>query len=268
LLKEAHTIQILVLGSSHAHYGINPSHFSLNGFNFSNISQSIDLDYSLLEKYGEKLDNLKYVIIPVSYFTMFSNLSSGTEAWRLKNYMLYYGIDPDNSTLSRVHDFEIFNGTMFSNVGRIYNYVRDKSKLITVSDRGFGLNYSSKIKNDMEKTGSSAALRHTHFDMDIFSYNKNIVEKIIEWCKKQNVTLVFITFPAYHTYRNKLDKNQLYETINYMKLIDNNYDNVYYYNLLNEESFTEAYFFDADHLNEIGAVKLTKLINDLIININ
>jgi hypothetical protein len=266
LLNEADSIQILILGNSHAHSGINPEYFSLNGFNFANSSQSLNLDYKLLEKYGQKLDKLKYVVIPVSYSTLFSSLQAGNESWRMKNYILYYGINPYNFSVSNY--FEIINGTMFSNIERIYNYFKDKSKLITVSDKGFGLNYSSDIKNDMEKTGNSAALRHSHFDMDMFAYNKNMIENIIEWCKKHNVNLIFITLPAYYTYRNKLDSNQLNETINHMKFINRNYDNVYYYNLLDEESFFEEYFFDADHLNEIGAMKLTNLINDIIENTN
>jgi molybdopterin/thiamine biosynthesis adenylyltransferase len=72
--------------------------------------------------------------------------------------------------------------------------------------------------------------------------------------------LVFITFPAYDTYKNKLDNNQLQETINYMDLIEKRNDNVYYFNLLNENDFMQEDFFDADHLNKVEASKLTKKI--------
>jgi hypothetical protein len=267
LLKELDSIKILVLGSSHAHYGINPDYFFLNGYNFSNISQSPDLDYELLKKYGSELKNMEYVIMPVSYFSLFSSLSAGAEDWRIKNYILYYGIIPDKSSLSIKNLFELTNGTILSNIKRIYQFYKKKTNLITVSDRGFGMNYNSSIKNDMEETGKAAALRHTKTDMKFFDYNKSIIEKIIEWCKNRNINLIFITLPAFYTYRERLNENQLNVIINYMNSIANN-DGVYYYNLLDEDSFLEDDFFDADHLNEIGAKKLTKKINDIIDNIN
>jgi hypothetical protein len=264
LLNQAQNIQVLVLGSSHAHYGIDPNYFSMGGFNFANISQSLDIDYKLLEKYGNKLVQLKYVVIPISYFTLFSTLSMGNESWRIKNYILYYNI---NASFSFGNYLELLNGTMLSNAGRLYQYIKDRSKLITVSDKGFGLSYSSSIRNDMEKTGEAAALRHTHFDTNIFNYNKNMLDQIIKWCKNKSVKLVFITFPAYDTYKSKLDNNQLQETINYMDLIEKRNDDVYYFNLLNENDFMQEDFFDADHLNEVGAGKLTKKINNILLGI-
>jgi hypothetical protein len=265
LLLEANNIQILVLGSSHGVYGIDPEYFSLNGFNFSNISQTLDLDYKLLKKYGNKLNRLEMIIIPISYPSMTSKLLNGVEKWRIKNYNIYYNINTGSYLLK--NQFEILNGTMFSNVKRIYNYLKNKESSITVSNKGFGLNFSSDIKNDLEETGKVAALRHTHNNKDMFLYNTKNIEGIIEWCKNHNTKLMFLTFPAYYTYRNKLDKEQLNETINYMKYIDDKYNFVYYYNLLEDENFTEEYYFDADHLNELGAIKLTKYIDELILTI-
>jgi GTP:adenosylcobinamide-phosphate guanylyltransferase len=266
LLLEADNIQILVLGSSHSVYGIDPEYFSLNGFNFANISQSLDLDYKLLKKYGNKLNKLELIIVPVSYFSMTSRLLDGEEKWRVKNYNIYYNINAGSYLLK--NHFEILNGTMLSNVKRIYNYLKNRESSITVSKRGFGLNFSADVKNDLEESGKAAALRHTTNNKDMFLYNEKNIENIIEWCKNHNTKLIFLTFPAYCTYRDNLDKEQLNETINYMKYIDDKYNFVYYYNLLEDENFTEEYFFDADHLNVLGAIKLTKYIDELILDEN
>jgi hypothetical protein len=45
------------------------------------------------------------------------------------------------------------------------------------------------------------------------------------------------------------------------------YDHVSYLNWLQHDSFTEDDFFDADHLNEYGAEKLSKLLNDYILKL-
>jgi hypothetical protein len=265
LLKNSKDIEVLILGNSHAHYGINPEYLTMKGFNFSNISQSLDLDYRLLENYGSALDNLKTIVVPVSYFSLFSRLASGNESWRIKNYVLYYHI---KGMFSIQNNFELLNGTMLSNLYRLYQYMKDRNRLITVSNDGFGLSYSSAVKNNLEETGETAALRHTHYDTKIFSYNQEMIQNIIEWCSKRNITLIFVTLPAYYTYRNNLDSNQLNETINYMVNIEEEHNNVFYYNFLENNDFISDDFYDADHLNEIGAKKFTKKIDRIIINHN
>jgi hypothetical protein len=194
---------------------------------------------------------------------LFSRLASGRESWRIKNYVLYYHI---KQPFSIQYNFELLNGTMLSNFYRFYQYMTDRGGLITVSDYGFGLSYSSTVKNDLEKTGKAAALRHTHYNTEIFFYNQKMVQNIIEWCNKRNITIIFVTLPGYYTYRNKLDSIQLNETLNYMMNIGEENNNVYYYNFLEDNSFTSDHFYDADHLNEIGAKKFTKKIDEIIMN--
>jgi hypothetical protein len=265
LLENAENVEILILGNSHAHYGINPEYLTMRGFNFSNISQSLDLDYALLETYGSKLENLKIVIIPVSYSSLFSSLLYGDEAWRIKNYVLYYRI---KCATSIQNNFELLNGTMIANLYRLYQYMKDRGGGggITVSDAGFGLKYSSTIKNNLEETGKTAALRHTYYDEKIFFHNQEMIQNIIEWCNKKDVKVVFVTLPAYYAYVNELNDIQLNKTINYTDDIVEKAENVYYYNFLEDNNFIADDFFDADHLNETGAEKFTKMIDEIIIN--
>jgi hypothetical protein len=76
--KNALQIETLILGSSHALYGINPEYFTTKTFNGSNISQSINYDYQIIKKYEKDLKNLKTLILPLSYFTLFRKLEDGT----------------------------------------------------------------------------------------------------------------------------------------------------------------------------------------------
>ena len=68
LKHEASGCEILVLGSSHAFFGINPSYFSRSAFNAANVSQDLRHDGFIFQKYLPYLPNLKWVIHPVSYF--------------------------------------------------------------------------------------------------------------------------------------------------------------------------------------------------------
>ena len=49
-----------------------------------------------------------------------------------------------------------------------------------------------------------------------------------------------------------------------MKRIDDQYENAVYYNLLTDSAFVANDYYDADHLNEIGAKKLTKLLDVVV----
>jgi hypothetical protein len=48
--------------------------------------------------------------------------------------------------------------------------------------------------------------------------------------------------------------------------IERENENVYYYNFLDDNDFVEDDFFDADHLNELGAMKFTKKVDSAIKN--
>ena len=64
------SIQLLVLGSSQATYGIDPDYFSVRAYNLSNPSQSIYYDTRLTLSYLSRLPQLEYVVIPISYFSL------------------------------------------------------------------------------------------------------------------------------------------------------------------------------------------------------
>jgi hypothetical protein len=262
--KHSDNIEILCLGSSHGYYDINPVYFSKNSFNGSHISQSIDYDLQILEKYQNKLNSLKYILLPISYGTLYSNLNRGMESWRVKNYSLYYNIRTPNN----IKDYsEVLSNNCSVNIKRLYSYYIKKKQEITSSELGFGLDYSSSNQQDLIKTGITAAKRHTHKDDLLFNENIDNLRSIIQLAQKNKSVVILFTPPAYYTYREKLVPDQLEKTVNAVTKIAKEYNNVIYKNYMHDKMFIESDFYDADHLNEIGAEKLTKLLNDLIIDI-
>ena len=91
-----------------------------------------------------------------------------------------------------------------------------------------------------------------------------MLNKIVEFAKNKGIKVLLFTPPAYKSYVDNLDSTQLNTTINAIISIDKEFDNVTYYNFIWDTTFVESDFYDADHLNEIGASKLTKKINSLI----
>ena len=255
------TIETLILGSSHAFYGINPEYITSKSFNAANISQSLNYDWEILKKYDGKWGNLKCIVVPVDYFSLFSRLETGVESWRVKNYIIYFGMHTSNKIADHT---ELFSNKLSINLSRLYSYYFHKKSNITCSDLGWGTNYNSSNKKDLTETGKSAAKRHTKKDEKYYTENLNILTSIIEFAKKRNIKILLVTFPAYHTYTENLNHYQLNRTINTIYQLNKTYSNISYYNLLYDTTYTETDFYDADHLNEIGAKKFTKALDSLI----
>ncbi|MCX8473189.1 MAG: hypothetical protein ORN85_06020 [Sediminibacterium sp.] len=266
LNANSNNIEVLFLGSSHIYFGINPEYFSRKSFNGAHISQSLNFDLAILEKYKDRWTNLKYIIIPLDYFSMYSKLEGGIEKWRVKNYIIYYNISTYGNFWS---GFEIFNGKLLSNILRAKSYLFNGKSDITCSKWGFGTAYKSKDSKDLIETGKTASKRHTielEKNQPIFSKNIQIINSMIEFANSRNIKIIFITCPAYSSYRENLNPIQLDNSVNIIKRLSAKNTNTDYYNFLTDKTFIANDYYDADHLNEIGAKKLTLKIDSIINN--
>jgi hypothetical protein len=260
----SNNLEVLFLGNSHMYFGINPEFMSRKSFNAAHFSQSLNFDLAILEKYSDRLSNLKYIILPIDYFSMYSTLEDGIENWRVKNYSIYYNISTNRSYLK---DYEILNGKLHKKISRISSYILDNKIDITCNKLGFGTIYNSKNSKDLLQTGKVAARKHAkeiEKNKNIFSKNIITINSLIELAKRRNIKIIFITCPAYSTYTDNLNTDQLNNTVNTIQQLCSKNTNTSYHNFLTDKSFVAGDYFDADHLNEIGAKKLTLKIDSLI----
>src|SRR5690625_3063825 len=265
--NHAAEVENLILGSSHAYYGLNPEYFSDNTFNASHISQSIDYDYELLKKYKDQLEGLKTIVLPISYFTLFERLEKGPESWRVKNYTIYYEI---NSSKSITSYSEVLANQLKINMQRLVEYYRFNNSAITSSSLGWGTSFNSENARDLIKTGKNTAIKHSVENMTsqkhqkIFDDNLETLNLILQWGESNDVEVLLFTPPAFKTYRRNLNNKQLTKTIKATKAICAKYQNCTYENLLSDKNLVAKDFYDADHLSEIGAKKLSRLIDEKI----
>jgi len=264
--KHSKEIQILIFGSSHAYWGINPDHFSKKTFNASHMSQTLNFDLKIFEKYQHDLKNLEAVILPISYFSLFTTLNEEDEAWRINNYTLYYGID--------AHSFsdysELLSNKLTYNLSRLFNTYLLKKDNITCTELGWGTTYQSENAQDLHKTGKSAAERHTMSNIysekriKIFEENMNVLYSFSKILNQRNIKLIFLTMPAYDTYRENLNAKQLDKMVETINHFVKECPNCYFFNWFEDADFVAKDFYDADHLNEIGAEKISKKLDQEI----
>ncbi|WP_319574707.1 hypothetical protein [uncultured Desulfobacter sp.] len=255
-------LEILILGSSHSLYGIDPDYLSKRAFNASNVSQSPKFDFFIFDKFNEKIDSLKFVILPISYFSLFSITDFGSEKWREKNYVIYYDY-PNGSFSSRL---ELFNGTIKQKIESIMAWLLKDVTNKSCSEYGYGLKWSNTNQRDLHKTAVDAAKRHTHTVKNniFFEENKNYIEQIIKKCLKKDINVILYTPPAWYLYVELLEEMQLEITRTYCYNLTKKYSNVHYFDFLNDERFLKGDFRDADHTNHQGAKKLTLILESII----
>ena len=256
----AESIEVLYLGSSHAFHGINPNHCTVNSYNAALSSQSIDYDYAILKKYESQFNHLKYIVIPISYFTLYSRLESSIEASLVKNYVIYYNINTSNKFTNH---FEVLSSKPFALFKRLYSYYIQRNTR-RCAELGWGMNNDLRSDTDLLRSGKAAAFRHSGNINEYYELNVQVVKDIIEWAKSKDIKVILYTPPAYKSYTNELDSIQLNQTLITMKRIDDQYENAAYYNLLTDSAFVANDYYDADHLNSAGAKKLTKLLDGVV----
>ena len=86
-------IEILSTGSSHGD-SINPQFLSLRGFNISNDAEDIYYDVQVIEKYLDRMPNLKFIIVPISYFSFEYRIDHSKSVWLAPFYKFVWDIPP------------------------------------------------------------------------------------------------------------------------------------------------------------------------------
>jgi len=263
--KNSNNIEVLYLGNSHIYFGLNPEVSQYKSYNASYISQSLDLDEMILEEYNEKLKKLKFIIISADYITLYNRLAKAKDKWRIKNYNLYYNL---NVGLNPFYYTEIFQGKFKDQIERVDNfYIQKKQPKILSNVLGFGISYKFPTPLNIAETSIKAAERHT-FDINKedykndFEINKKALINIVDFAKKKNVKIIFLSTPVSKQYYKKTNNIQLKNTLNiYKKLTKEQSKICFYLNYLQDKRFGNDDLYDGDHLNNIGAEKLTNLVD-------
>lgn len=266
LMEKKDKIKILVSGSSHANFGINPQYFEQEAFNISNTSQCLYQDYSVLSKYLAECKNVKTVIVPISYFTLQSDLALSPEAWRCKYYSVYMGVKGDASS----SPFEIGNLSALVLWDGPVNVLKSlrKVKKVNINNYGFQSLDGHEVKTDDTINDSSGKARVGYHDQfmkkDLLVSNLVLLNKLAGMLREKNIKMVLVTTPVYKTYYQHVTPQNYNLMVNSLEVISKRHK-VDYYNYFSDARFEISDFLDNDHLNEEGAKKFSIILkNDIL----
>lgn len=260
LTEYADSVKVLVLGSSHSYFGVNPDAFRVPAFNAAYVSQDLKRDSFILSKFIHQLTSLQTVILPVSMFSPFSLLEKGEEAFRMKNYVLYYDYPFYKTSLK--YWFEIANFNV-DNWRQLFAAESHRQ----CSDLGWGTAFSLSEKDfdGWKLTGEEAAKRHSSkTDLEVYNENLEIAKGVLGLCKSRHINVLLLTTPTYITYRENISNKRYAQVMAFCDSLVNDCPGTLYLNLFDDKRFVEDDFFDADHLSDVGALKLSRILDDYL----
>ena len=272
LVSVADSIQLIILGNSHATFGVDPNQMDLYAYNLAQVNQSLYFDKRLTLKYLDKLPKLKVVIITVDFHSLYFSSQGPRDAWS------YYGNGIEyKDGLSLLNKYSRIMGyTPKVTVNLILKSLKKKYKTIKAVDVENGVNLSHPMtKGWLEYTGTHhSAMNESNYRERAQDFNelaKNSEEKMdvlkdlesfIQLLKFKNITPVLVTLPCYSPYANMLDKTIVAQNEDYLQTLSHKYA-ISYWNFLNLP-LEEDKFWNCDHLNSEGAKIFSKILNQRI----
>lgn len=275
--KLSDSIEILILGTSHATYAINPEVFDLYSYNIANLAQSIYFDKRITLSLLPNLPKLKYVFISIDYHSLAFSSQFNRDFWS------YYG----NGIKYKETDYFLANlsPTLFGYTPKVaYSMIKKRivnrlkyGKDVLDFEVQNGVNlYKPAIKGYVAFEGRDT----TNFTPEAFDFLSNSYTEIIDESDEKDEILkdledfieillandvepILITAPTYTEYNQYLNQSYIQGNIYASNQLAEKY-NIKYWNFLNSDRFSINDYYDMEHLNRKGALEFTTMLNDSI----
>lgn len=256
LTAHSSEVDVLILGSSHTYYGICPEVLSPHAYSAAQVSQTLRYDDWLLHHYP--FPSLKYVVLPISDFSLYENLEDGAEWYLANRYRLY--MDCDIHSRLSVYDWEFTAFPVFL----------EKMKSLWQPPKMHWSNYGQGLEYTLEKrstdwdNGAERAAHNRYTDFSAAAENMAHLQSIAQFCKQHHARLLLITTPLRPSYRRAQSPRQLADTRNRLRHFLRHNPEAVYHDFSADSRFDENDFYDSDHLNTRGARKLSLLLRETI----
>jgi len=262
-------IECLFLGSSHTDGAVKPEFMQLPASIMAHAAQDYQLDSALFFHYIHSMKKLKYLFIETDYHSL--THFNDKDAPRIPWYYRYHGIQI--YPIKFLHRFSLFATwpTFFRNY--ISRKLSSKSSKIQSEQDEFAGNNSQGIFQELKYDEAEILrtaekrLKKRVSDTSINNYNNNKrkIQSVIDYCLANNIQVVFLKTPIYASYRQfyNAEKVALRDRFIENEMQKNN--SILLLDFEKDERFTVRDFANDDHLSQAGAEKLTRFINESIL---
>lgn len=242
-------IDTIILGSSHAQLGYRAKS---NEFNLGLSFQDLYCSYNIYKKYSN--EKIKNIILFYSVFSPGSQTIKSQFADKMAVYKAVLGFNYQDNKSAK--EKKLYN----LDFAYKYQYLKFKKKYkIDLNYRGNEVSYITCFKPPI-----AADRAKPHYKNN--QRNNNQTEYVVKMQKladKRKANLYVVISPATTAYKNSLPlSSELFKELFYAA---KKY-NINLLNMYDSDSFDNSDFEDWDHLSLKGAIKLTNIINEWILN--
>lgn len=254
--ENGHRVSTLILGNSHGYYGLSPSFMGDSVFNLCFVSQRLEHDFFLLNRYAKVLTALKRVVLVVDNSNLFDMPMEVDESGRVTYYQLYMGYRA-HSMLSK-YGFELANMPYIKQ--KLQSYMQYGA--VQCDSLGWGNNYTVDKRSPVDFKYEN--VRQHRFVNWTYTYrNRDYMDSVAAWCQQRNIQLILVQTPVCRDYTKKADAWQL-QLVNAMtdsccvqygaRKLDYSCDS----------RFQDLDFYDSDHLSDRGARRFSVILKDTL----
>jgi len=265
-------VEVLILGNSHATYGLDPAQFALHAFNLAQVTQSLYFDKRITLKHLDEMKRLKYVLISVDFHSLYFSDEGYRNLWSYYGYGVDYKKAP--SILSKWSRAIGYNPKI--SMEFVKRGLDKKYHTIRAIDVESGVDLSRPIANGFFAYKDSTDLQMGQLQKRAAEFNSMVLpskerseiiedlDNFIDELKKRNIVPILITLPCYGAYRDLLDKKVQDQNKTDILTLCEKYQIQYwdYFTL----PLKDDLFFNCDHLNEKGAAYFSAIVNTRLVS--
>ena len=250
-------IKALILGSSNAYDGLNPSVLP-QAFNLANSSQTLEDDHRLLSRYINSMDSLRIVIVGLGYHS----LGATTEDNRRTYYTIYMDLYP-RWPLSR-YSFELFDLEALTK--KIIKYIvsRDVTRCDTLGQRVGHTLEAAQSGAEWWNKDVLSLVENDRYDIGYqrveIEDNLRYLHAIVNLCNAHGVQPLIVQMPVMKEYKRRLPEEQ----VALMKEVLQSLDSSALCVDASEWSIPEDGWYNATHLTREASIPFTRQLIDSI----
>lgn len=260
LEKNIKNIQILAVGSSVGRSGIDPECFEYYTFNAANVSQDLETDCAIINKYIKNADSLQVVILPLLPMSYTYKTGEGKEGWRLRRYHIFMKLDVSSPMLKE--SYEMSNPQ--AACGQIIRGILRKN-IVECFENGQGKdNELVDEKSKMQQGLDAASAHNAMYIKENYKIIIPLMESTIRECEKRGVKVLLVLMPTYFPYYQNVNPKALEECRAVSRKLERENANCKYVDFFTDDSYVSGDFRNSNHLSLEGARKLSNKLNDII----
>jgi hypothetical protein len=279
LERQLDSVEVLVLGSSHAYYGVDPNCLSLRTYNLAYVFQSPYYDTRLVLKYLDRMPRLRLVLMDVNYISLWYELADTKESWRDYFYYHFWGIRYRN--LARFDPMMVSYVALYTWKATLGYAKRNFSPTCdplpygfapACCPNGFGNDPTDTTTRPELVRNRWGSVRVQCLDSMIkashLSENIADLDTMLQELERRHIRVAFVTLPVHECFSRCLSPTINLRTEQIIDSLCVKYG-CRRADYRSDGRFVAGDFRDGDHLNFRGAEKFSRILNqDVVVGLD